>query len=78
MYVAPVKVLLFRQAVQLQDLICRLNSVSAATIEDAIDAALGIYNQWNKTYGLFIPGCIDSHKNLPARVQPWYILLAGN
>ena len=47
--VAPVKVLLFRRAVQLQDLICRPNPVSAATIEDAIDAALHVYNQWNKT-----------------------------
>jgi hypothetical protein len=75
---APVKVLLFRRVGQLQDLTARPSSASTATIEDAIDAALDVYNRWNQTYGLFITDCINNHEDLPARIQSWYILLAGH
>lgn len=75
---APVKVLMFRKVGQLQDLLCKPNPVSASTTENTIDAALDVYHQWNNTYGIFIADCIDNHEDLPARVQSWYIILAGH
>ena len=75
---APVKVLLFRRVGQLRDLVCAPSGTPIGTIESAIDNALDVYDHWNKTYGLFIADCIANHEDLPARVQSWYILLAGH
>lgn len=75
---APVKVLLFRRVGQLRDLACKPSPTSARSIETAIDAALDVYDHWSQSYGRFIADCIANHEELPARVQSWYILLAGH
>ncbi|TKA39016.1 hypothetical protein B0A54_09613 [Friedmanniomyces endolithicus] len=73
---APVKVLLFRKVAQLQHLF--YNRCSASKVESGIEAALEVYERWNDTYGRFIDDCIRHHEELPARIQSWYILLAGH
>ncbi|KAK0267985.1 hypothetical protein LTR35_015917 [Friedmanniomyces endolithicus] len=73
---APVKVLLFRRVAQLQHLF--YNRASALKVESGIEAALEVYDRWNDTYGRFIDDCIRHHEDLPARIQSWYILLAGH
>ncbi|KAK1074686.1 hypothetical protein LTR74_000930 [Friedmanniomyces endolithicus] len=73
---APVKVLLFRRVAQLQHLF--YNRSSASKVESGIEAALEVYDRWNDTYGRFIDDCIRHHEELPARIQSWYILLAGH
>ena len=75
---APVKVLLFRRVGQLRDLVCAPCDPPSEAIERAIDVALDVYDHWNATYGLFIADCTQNHEHLPARVQSWYILLAGH
>ncbi|KAK0313189.1 hypothetical protein LTR91_014570 [Friedmanniomyces endolithicus] len=73
---APVKVLLFRRVAQLEHLF--YNRSSASKVESGIEAALEVYDRWNDTYGRFIDDCIRHHEDLPARIQSWYILLAGH
>lgn len=73
---APVKVLLFRRVAQLQSLSYR--HAAAADIEKALEAAMHVYTHWNQSYGRFIEDCIQNHEELPARIQSWYILLAGH
>jgi hypothetical protein len=73
---APVKVLLFRRIGQLQSLFYRRSS--AQDLEKGIEAAMSVYNHWNNSYGRFIEDCIQHHEDLPARIQSWYILLAGH
>ncbi|KAK4902647.1 hypothetical protein LTR27_000585 [Elasticomyces elasticus] len=73
---APVKVLLFRRVAQLQNLSYSLRS--AVEVENGIEAVMAVYDHWNSSYGRFIDDCIRHHEDLPARVQSWYILLAGH
>ncbi|KAJ9606216.1 hypothetical protein H2200_009177 [Cladophialophora chaetospira] len=73
---APVKVLVFRRLGHLQDLYYQQAPQEA--IEDAIAAALEVYNHWKATYGLFITDCVNNHEGLPPRIQSWYILLASH
>ena len=73
---APVKVLLFRRVARLQSLSYRRSS--ADEIEKTLDAVMEVYNHWNQTYGRFIHDCVNNHEDLPARIQSWYILLAGH
>jgi hypothetical protein len=73
---APVKVLLFRRVARLQALVSR--RASAVRIEAAVRAAFDVYNHWNRVYNPFITDCVKYHDELPARVQSWYILLAGH
>ncbi|TKA72631.1 hypothetical protein B0A55_05974 [Friedmanniomyces simplex] len=73
---APVKVLLFRRVAQLQNL--SYSHSSAVKVERGIEAAREVYDHWNSTYGRFIDDCIRHHEDLPARIQSWYILLAGH
>ena len=75
---APVKVLLYRRVAQLQELLYRPSRTSAQAVEEAIEAALEVYHYWNATYGLFIQDCTSNHEDLSARIQSWYILLAGH
>ncbi|KAK5715821.1 hypothetical protein LTR17_016575 [Elasticomyces elasticus] len=73
---APVKVLLFRRVAQLQNLF--YNHRSAVAVESGIEEAMAVYDHWNSSYGRFIDDCIRHHEDLPARIQSWYILLAGH
>lgn len=73
---APVKVLLFRRVARLQTLVSR--RASALSIESAIKATFHVYNYWHRVYNPFITDCVDHHNELPARVQSWYIILAGH
>lgn len=73
---APVKVLLFRRVGHLQNLSYR--RTSGIEIEKAVEAVIRVYTHWNDTYGQFIEDCIQYHEQLPARIQSWYILLAGH
>ena len=75
---APVKVLLYRRVAQLQDLLYRPSRAAPQAFEDAIEAAIEVYDYWNTTYGLFIQDCSSNHEELSARIQSWYILLAGH
>ncbi|KAK5736907.1 hypothetical protein LTR17_007051 [Elasticomyces elasticus] len=73
---APVKVLLFRRVAQLQNL--SYSHRSAVEVENGIEAVMAVYDHWNSSYGRFVDDCIRHHENLPARIQSWYILLAGH
>lgn len=73
---APVKVLLFRKVGHIQKLMSRRSGSEA--LEAAIEKALGVYTFWNRTYGRFIAQCIAKHHHLPARIQSWYLVLAGH
>lgn len=73
---APVKVLLFRRVADLQGLFYQQSS--AEEVEKGLEAAMEVYSHWNNTYGRFIDDCVRHHEDLPARIQSWYILLAGH
>ncbi|KAK4953229.1 hypothetical protein LTR10_008935 [Elasticomyces elasticus] len=73
---APVKVLLFRRVAQLQNL--SYSHRSAVAVENGIEAVMAVYDHWNSSYVHFVDDCIRHHEDLPARIQSWYILLAGH
>ncbi|KAK5711160.1 hypothetical protein LTR15_012648 [Elasticomyces elasticus] len=73
---APVKVLLFRRVAHLQNL--SYSHRSAVEVENGIEAVMAVYDHWNSSYGHFVDDCIRHHEDLPARIQSWYILLAGH
>jgi hypothetical protein len=73
---APVKVLLFRKVGQIQKLMAR--RAGSEALEAAIEKALSVYTFWNRSYGRFIAQCIAKHHHLPARIQSWYLVLAGH
>ena len=73
---APVKVLLFRRVARLQTLLSR--KASATSLESAIKDTFNVYDHWNCVYNPFISDCVAHHDELPARIQSWYILLAGH
>ncbi|PWN49984.1 hypothetical protein IE53DRAFT_369304 [Violaceomyces palustris] len=71
---APVKVLLFRQISRLQT--CFWRRSSSPTVEKHIVRGLRIVDHWNRVYRPFLESCRESHEQLPASIQSWYILLA--
>ncbi|KAF2251734.1 C6 transcription factor AlcR [Trematosphaeria pertusa] len=73
---APVKVLLFRKVTRIQTLLSR--NAHGERIERAVQAALEVYEHWQKLYAPFIRDCIENHDRLPCRVQSWYICLTGH
>ncbi|EHY58600.1 Regulatory protein alcR [Exophiala dermatitidis] len=73
---APVKVLLFRKVGHIQKLISRRAGSDA--LERAVAQALKVYAEWNRSYGKFIAQCMARHHLLPARIQSWYLILAGH
>jgi hypothetical protein len=75
-FAAPVKVLLFRRVARLQTLLSRKKP--ASKIESAIKDSFLVYDYWNRIYNPFILDCIANHDELPARIQSWYVLLAGH
>lgn len=73
---APVKVLLFRKVCRIQTLLSR--NIRGEKLLSAVDAALDVYDHWQRLYAPFIRDCIGSHNSLPSRIQSWYICLAGH
>jgi hypothetical protein len=73
---APVKVLLFRKVCRIQTLLTR--NARGEKVEQAIRAALDVYNLWNTLYAPFIRDCIQNHDSLPPRVQSWYVCVTGH
>ncbi|EXJ94721.1 hypothetical protein A1O1_03118 [Capronia coronata CBS 617.96] len=73
---APVKVLLFRKVGHIQKLMAR--RAGSEALEQAVDKALSVYMFWNSSFGKFITHCMRGHHNLPARIQSWYLILAGH
>jgi hypothetical protein len=73
---APVKVLLFRKITRIQTLLTR--KFHGERVEKSIQAALQVYEYWEKLYAPFISDCIQSHEYLPPRIQSWYICLTGH
>ncbi|KIW99929.1 uncharacterized protein Z518_10857 [Rhinocladiella mackenziei CBS 650.93] len=73
---APVKVLLYRKARRLRNLLFR--RAPARKIETGIVDALTVYEHWNKSYGEFMITCIQHHEELPPRIQSWYSVLLGH
>lgn len=73
---APVKVLLFRKVGHIQRLMSRRARSDA--LEQALDKAVKVYTFWNRSYGKFIAQCVSKHHELPARIQSWYLVLAGH
>ncbi|KAJ6006490.1 hypothetical protein N7451_004434 [Penicillium sp. IBT 35674x] len=72
----PIKVLLFRRVARLQTL--KNSWTGQNDIEDSISAILSVYQHWTVAYGQFMRDCLADHENLPAKVQSWYIILAGH
>ncbi|KAK5061015.1 hypothetical protein LTR84_007556 [Exophiala bonariae] len=73
---APVKVLLFRKIGRVQKLMSR--KCGSLVLEAALEDAIKVYRFWNKSYGRFIEYCMKNHHDLPARIQSWYVVLAGH
>lgn len=73
---APIKVLLFRKVARLQNLISR--GISGDKIENAVEAALEVYEHWQKTYSLYFEDAFRDSQRLPSRVRAWSICLAGH
>ncbi|EXJ88905.1 hypothetical protein A1O3_01969 [Capronia epimyces CBS 606.96] len=73
---APVKVLLFRKVGHIQKLMSR--RAGSEALEQAVEKALRVYAFWNRSYGRFIAQCMTRHHDLPARIQSWYLVLAGH
>ncbi|KAL3421930.1 C6 zinc finger domain-containing protein [Phlyctema vagabunda] len=73
---APIKVLYFRRVTRLQTLIAR--RVRREKLEIAIHEALQINEYWITHFAPFFRDCIANHHNLPARIQSWYVILAGH
>lgn len=73
---APVKALLYRKVKQVQN--ARFRRSSPARIEQAILAALKVYEHWNRNYGDFISTCLKHHDELPVQIQSWYSVLVSH
>ncbi|KEF62632.1 uncharacterized protein A1O9_00605 [Exophiala aquamarina CBS 119918] len=73
---APVKVLLFRKVGHIQKLMSRKSG--SLVLEAALEEAIKVYRFWSKSYGRFIEYCMKNHHDLPARIQSWYVVLAGH
>jgi hypothetical protein len=73
---APVKVLLFRKVTRIQTLLSR--KTHGEKIERAVKEALDVYDHWERLYAPFIRDCIESHDDLPVRIQSWYVCLTGH
>ena len=72
----PIKVLLFRRVAQMQALISARSG--PREVEDLISATLLVYQHWTTTYSQFLSDCAADHENVPAKIQSWYIILAGH
>ena len=73
---APIKVLLFRKVTYIQTLLSR-NAIGGR-IENAVRAALDLYDHWGRLYAPFIQDCTRNYDSLPQRVQTWHICLTGH
>lgn len=73
---APVKVLLFRKVGHIQKLMSRKSG--SLVLEAALEDAIKVYRFWSRSYGRFIEYCMKNHHDLPARIQSWYVVLAGH
>lgn len=70
----PMKVLLYRKVARLQTLCYR--HAPASELEQCIDSALAVYQEWNSLYRQFMLDCVGYHDELPPRIQSWYVILS--
>ncbi|CAK7214665.1 hypothetical protein SEUCBS140593_002258 [Sporothrix eucalyptigena] len=75
---APVKVLLYRQVLYLQNMLRKPYLTKGAPIEEVISETLTIYRYWNLTYGAFYRELIQSYPTVPTRIRGWFVCILAH
>ncbi|KND90503.1 Regulatory protein alcR [Tolypocladium ophioglossoides CBS 100239] len=73
---APVKILLFRHILYLQNLLRAPNDEGA--VEEVIEGALLVYQYWNSTYGAFFRDLVQHYDSVPNRIQSWFVCISAH
>ncbi|KAI0857156.1 hypothetical protein F4860DRAFT_490627 [Xylaria cubensis] len=72
----PVKILLYRHVIYLQDAIKR--RYRGELIEEIIRNAVLVYRYWNTTYGVFFRDLIQSYGTVPPRIRSWFFCILAH
>ncbi|ERS98294.1 hypothetical protein HMPREF1624_05078 [Sporothrix schenckii ATCC 58251] len=75
---APVKVLLYRQVLYLQNMLRKPYLAKGQPIEELISETLMIYRYWNLTYGAFYRELIEHYPTVPTRIRGWFVCILAH
>lgn len=75
---APVKVLLYREVLYLQNMLRKPYLTKGAPIEEVISETLMIYRYWNLTYGAFYRELIQHYPTVPTRIRGWFVCILAH
>ncbi|KAL1896305.1 hypothetical protein Sste5346_004688 [Sporothrix stenoceras] len=75
---APVKVLLYREVLYLQNMLRKPYLTKGAPIEEVISETLMIYRYWNLTYGAFYRELIQHYPTVPTRIRGWFVCILSH
>ncbi|CAK7235687.1 hypothetical protein SBRCBS47491_009380 [Sporothrix bragantina] len=75
---APVKVLLYRQVLYLQNMLRKPYLSKGMPIEEVISETLMIYRYWNLTYGAFYRELIQNYPTVPTRIRGWFVCILAH
>lgn len=74
----PVKVLLYRQVLYLQNMLRKPYLAGGEPIEEVISETLMIYRYWNLTYGAFYRELIQHFPTVPSRIRGWFVCILAH
>ncbi|KAH6678870.1 hypothetical protein F5X68DRAFT_245296 [Plectosphaerella plurivora] len=72
----PVKVLLYRHVLYLQNMVRR--GQSGERVEDIIRSAASLHRYWGATYGAFFGDLVRDFDTVPGRIQSWFFCISAH
>ena len=74
----PVKVLLYRQVLYLQNMLRKPYLTKGQPTEEIVSETLLIYRYWNIKYGAFFRELIQHYPTVPSRVRGWFVCILAH
>ncbi|KAH7367565.1 hypothetical protein B0T11DRAFT_223215 [Plectosphaerella cucumerina] len=72
----PVKVLLYRHVLYLQNMVRR--GQSGERVEDIIRSSAALHRYWGATYGAFFGDLVRDFDAVPGRIQSWFFCISAH
>lgn len=77
-HATPVKVLLYRQVLYLQNMLRKPYLTKGRPTEEIVSETLMIYRYWNIKYGAFFRELIQHYPTVPSRIRGWFVCILAH
>ncbi|EPE04556.1 hypothetical protein F503_03618 [Ophiostoma piceae UAMH 11346] len=77
-HATPVKVLLYRQVLYLQNMLRKPYLTKGRPTEEIVSETLMIYRYWNTKYGAFFRELLQHYPTVPSRIRGWFVCILAH